>query len=99
MFDIPHQLSHGHVISLYPRQDGALRVISGRLYVTTNQSPEDYFLEAGEELYLNADTHVVIETWNQDRMGAAVFAWQSADAAEPIFQHLQDHEQTSAALQ
>jgi hypothetical protein len=83
------ELLHGHVMSLNAKQHGVLRVTSGRLYVTTDQSPEDYFLEAGDTLDVPKSAHVVVETWNQNRAGFAEFT----------FQHPPSPAQTSAACQ
>ena len=81
-------------MSLKFEQQGVLRVTSGRLYVTTDQSPHDYFLEAGDTLDAPAGAHVVAETWNQNREGVAVFEW-----LELISPHPPSLSQTSAASQ
>jgi hypothetical protein len=69
------QLLHGHATSLRSEQGGVLRVTGGRLYVTTGQSPEDYFLETGDTLDIPSNAHVVLETWNQNKVGSAKFEW------------------------
>ena len=73
---ITRELLHGRVMSLQSEQHGSLCVTSGRLYVTTDQSPEDYFLEAGDTLAVPNNAHVVVETWNQNSVGIAVFEWR-----------------------
>jgi hypothetical protein len=83
------ELQHGHVMSLQSEQLGVLRVASGRLYVTLAESPEDYFLEAGDKLEIPSNVHAVVETWNRHRAGAAEFT----------FQHPPSRAQTSAASQ
>ncbi len=87
-----HELLHGHAMSLKSEHHGVLRVTSGRLYVTTDQSPDDYFLEASETLDTPAGAHVVVETWNQNRSGLAEFEW-----LELISPHPPSLSQTSAA--
>ncbi|MDI9334140.1 MAG: DUF2917 domain-containing protein [Cytophagales bacterium] len=96
---IAHELPHGHAMSLNAKQPSVLRVTSGRLYVTTNQSPEDYFLAAGDTLDVPAGAHAVVETWNQNKSGVAVFDWieQGAPEEEITSQHPPSPAQTSAA--
>lgn len=77
-----HELQHGHVMSLNSEQHGVLRVTSGRLYVTLADSPEDYFLETGDTLDVPKSVHVVVETWNQDKVGSAEFEWLEASLIE-----------------
>jgi Protein of unknown function (DUF2917) len=71
MFELPH----GHAMSLKPEQHGALCVKSGRLYVTTNRAVDDYFLETGDTLFVQAGAHIVAEAWNQNKAGMAMFEW------------------------
>ncbi len=56
-------------------QAGVLRVTTGRVWVTTDQMREDYFLHAGELLAIDAGVHVVIEAWNQNKSGLALLDW------------------------
>lgn len=71
----------GHkAMSLRPRRHGVLRVVRGRLWVTTGGEPGrspgesgDHVLSAGEQLRLPAWRHVVIESWKDEQ---ACFDWQ-----------------------
>lgn len=90
MFELPH----GQVYSLHTVQGGAVHVLTGRVWVTTNQSADDYFLEAGESLTINAGAHVVLETWNQSKEGCAMFDWAQITSPHPP-----SPAQTSAASQ
>ena len=83
------QLLHGHATSLRSMQGGVLRVTGGRLWITSDHTQEDYFLEAGDKLDIPSNAHVVLETWNRNRAGLALFT----------FQHPPSPAQTSAASQ
>ena len=83
------QLLHGHTTSLHSEQGGVLRVTGGRLWITSDHTQEDYFLEAGDLFEVPGGAHVVAETWNQNKTGLAEFT----------FQHLLSPSQTSAACQ
>jgi hypothetical protein len=84
-----HELQHGHVMSLQSEQHGVLRVASGRLWITSDHTQKDYFLEAGDLFEVPGGAHVVAETWNQNKTGSAEFT----------FPHPPSPSQTSAACQ
>jgi hypothetical protein len=84
-----HELLHGRAMSLKFEHHGVLRVTSGRLWITSNHTQEDYFLEAGDTFEVPSGAHVVAETWNQNKAGSAEFT----------FQHPPSPSQTSAACQ
>ena len=83
------QLLHGHTTSLRSEQGGVLRVTGGRLWITSDHTQEDYFLEAGDLFKVPGGAHVVAETWNQNKAGSAEFT----------FQHPPSPSQTSVASQ
>ena len=83
------QLLHGHTASLRSTLGGVLRVTGGRLWITSDHTQEDYFLEAGDLFDVLGGAHVVAETWNQNKTGLAEFT----------FQHPPSPSQTSAACQ
>jgi hypothetical protein len=88
------QLLHGHATSLRSKQGGLLRVTGGRLWITSDHTQDDYFLEAPDTFEVPACAHVVAETWNQNKTGSAVFEWLEATS-----QHPPSPSQTSAASQ
>ncbi len=83
------QLLHGHTTSLRSELGGVLRVTGGRLWITSDHTQDDYFLEAGDLFEVPGGAHVVAETWNQNKTGSAEFT----------FQHPPSPAQTSAACQ
>ncbi len=73
-----NRLPHGQLLSLYPSRDAILHVKTGRLWITTDQSQDDYFVHAGETLALPGGAHVVVEAWNQNKLCDAVFVFDGA---------------------
>jgi hypothetical protein len=67
------RLAYGQLLSLYPTQSSQLRVSRGRLWITADDSPEDYFISAGEMLQLGSGTHVVLEAWPQSKLETTLF--------------------------
>lgn len=86
-------LPQGQILSLYPRQPSHIHVLQGRLWITSSDSHDDYFVDAGESLQLAAGAHVVLEAWNQNKSIDAQFAWGDS----PTSPHLPTPSQTSAA--
>jgi Protein of unknown function (DUF2917) len=68
-------LPHGQIMSLYPQASCQISVTQGRLWITTTESREDYFVHAGEGMQFAAGAHVVLEAWNQNQLSDAWFAW------------------------
>jgi Protein of unknown function (DUF2917) len=68
-------LHHGESLSLFPLNTCCVSVTQGRLWITTDQSREDFFVNAGEQMTFPSKTHIVLEAWNKDVTSDAVFAW------------------------
>ncbi len=75
-------LSHGQILSLYPRQPSHIHVLQGRLWITSNDSQDDYFVHAGESMQFAAGTHLVLEAWNQNKLSDAQFAWTDSPTSQ-----------------
>jgi hypothetical protein len=78
------QLLHGRATSLRSKHGGVLRVTVGRLWITSDHTQEDYFLEVGDVFESPSGAHVVAETWNQNKEGSAVFEWLECGGIEPF---------------
>lgn len=72
-------LAAGQVLSLRPRDAGALRIREGRAWVTLDERPSghgpdagDYFLLVGDQLAVASGRHLVLESLDQDVLS---FEW------------------------
>ena len=79
-------LAAGQARSLHARAPMALRVMSGRAWVTIEAAPDgaggqaagDVFLHAGQTFWVGARQHLVLEPLGQ---GALQYCWRAASAA------------------
>ena len=80
-----HTLAAGQARSLHSRTPMALRVMSGRAWVTIEAAPDgaggqaagDVFLHAGQTFWVGAGQHLVLEPLGQ---GSLQFCWRAASA-------------------
>ncbi len=80
-----HTLAAGQARSLHARTPMALRVMSGRAWVTIEAAPDgtggqaagDVFLHAGQTFWVGPRQHLVLEPLGR---GALQFCWRAASA-------------------
>lgn len=82
------QLAPGRALSLYPRDEGQLRITRGRAWVTLDLRPGghrdeagDHCLCAGEQLRVRPGRHVVFESLDPAPLW---FEWVPAPASEQL---------------
>ncbi len=89
------ELAAGHALSLRPRTAAVLRIRAGRAWATLGERPRslapqeagDHFLRAGEQLWVPAGRHLVLESLDP---GALSFEWQPVRARDTLRQSLRD---------
>ena len=82
------KLGAGRAITLHPREDAVLRIAHGRVWVTFDTPPRgpgnelgDYFLNAGEQLTVQAGQRAVVEPFGKHAQDTAYFSWDALPAA------------------
>lgn len=82
------KLAHGRALSLLPHQAGLLRLAQGQAWVTLGLAQHgagnelgDYFLQAGEQLAVSPDQHVVLEAFTPANQQPVFFEWTPGLAA------------------
>jgi hypothetical protein len=67
------ELPSGYVLTLGAR-GGEVRVLSGRVWLTSPDDLDDHVLDAGESFRVAGSGPTLVETW--DRSGTALIAWR-----------------------
>jgi hypothetical protein len=82
------RLAPGQALSLYPRNDGVLRITRGRAWVTLDVAPSghgndagDHCLLSGEQLVVQAGRHLVFESLDTVPV---CFEWVPVPAVVPL---------------
>ena len=75
-------LMPGTAFSLLPREAGALRLASGRVWATVDgphtghgNESGDHFLVAGQTLAVRSGQRLVFERWDSERLSPVYFDW------------------------
>jgi hypothetical protein len=75
-------------MSFKPQADHVLTVLQGRAWATllgeVGQDNPDFFLEEGENLWVRAGQHLVIESWRRHAVDPLEVQWQIAYDALPV---------------
>lgn len=84
------KLTAGRALSLQPRQAGVLRIAQGQVWATFDTPPQghgnesgDHFLQAGQQLDVQAGQRLVFEPLARDGQQAAFFEWTPAPERSP----------------
>lgn len=82
------RLDPGQALSLYPRNDGLLRITRGRAWVTLDLAPSghgedagDHCLRSGEQLAVQAGRHLVFESLDP---APVCFEWVPVPTLVPL---------------
>jgi hypothetical protein len=75
------ELPSGHVLTLGAR-GGEVRVLSGRVWLTSPDDLDDHVLDVGEFFRVSGTGPTLVETW--DRNGSALIAWRPRTIVERV---------------
>lgn len=82
------KLMPGRAISLLPHKAGVLRIAQGQVWATVNgphagqgNEPGDHFLQAGQQLAVDAGQRLVFEAWGGAPEAPVYFEWSPVPAA------------------